>query len=311
MGLMKVFYSIDKTRGIMPTTFTMGTFDGIHVGHQAVIREVIIKGNGMVLSFDPTPREIFLQEKVAFLSDIDEKKAILKRMGVHYLLFLRFDRNIANMQPNAFIEWLYTYIKFKEFIIGYNHHFGRERSGDFKLLSSVGETLGFKTKRIPLVSLNGAPVSSTRARNLLKEGEVVTVKELLGRHYSFTGAVVSGENRGRTLSYPTANLKVSEKKLLPKDGVYAVIAELNNSKYNGIMHIGTKPTFGDNFSVEIHLFDFDKNILGAKLKVECVNYIRENKTFSSPAALKNRIEQDEIKARELLKHGGNNGIAKR
>ena len=308
---MKVFYSIDETEGLAPTAFTMGTFDGIHVGHQTVIREVTRKGNGMVLSFDPNPKEVLLQEKIALLTNTDEKKAIFEQMGVCYLLIMPFDRNIANMQPDAFIEWLYTHIKFKEFIIGYNHRFGCGRSGDFELLSSLGEKLGFKIKRVPLIMLNGAPVSSTRVRNLLREGKVATVKELLGRYYSFTGEVVPGANRGRTLAYPTANLKVEEKKLLPKDGVYAVIAELDNKKYNGIMDIGTKPTFGDKFGVEIHLFDFNKNILGAKMKVECVNYIRENIAFPSPAALKDRIRLDEIKAREILKHGGDHGITKR
>ncbi|HID92751.1 MAG TPA: bifunctional riboflavin kinase/FAD synthetase [bacterium (Candidatus Stahlbacteria)] len=309
---MKVFYSIDETEGLVPpTAFTMGTFDGIHVGHQAVIREVTRKGNGMVLSFDPNPKEVLLQEKFALLTNIDEKKAIFEQMGVSYLLIMSFDRNIANMQPDAFIEWLHTHIKFKEFIIGYNHRFGRGRSGDFELLSSLGEKLGFKIKRVPLIMLNGAPVSSTRVRNLLGEGKVATVKELLGRYYSFTGEVIPGANRGRTLAYPTANLKVEEKKLLPKDGVYAVIAELDNEKYNGIMDIGTKPTFGDKFGVEIHLFDFNKNILGTKMKVECVNYIRENIAFPSPEALKDRIRLDEIKAREILKHGGDHGITKR
>jgi len=308
---MKVFHSIDETRELTPAAFTIGTFDGIHVGHQAVIREVIRKGNGMVLSFDPTPKAILLQEKIVLLTNIDEKKAIFEQMGVSYLLIIPFDRNIANMQPDTFIEWLHTYIKFKEFIIGYNHRFGQGRSGDFKLLASIGEKLSFEIRRIPPVMLNGVPVSSTRVRNLLREGEVATVKELLARYYSFAGEVVSGANRGRTLSYPTANLKIEGKKLLPKDGVYAVIAELDDKKYNGIMHIGTKPTFGGNFGVEIHLFDFNKNILGAKIKVACVNYIRENIAFPSPETLKDRIKLDEIKAREILKHGGNHGITKR
>jgi len=308
---MKVFNSIDATKALTTTAFTMGTFDGIHLGHQAVIREVSKKGNGMVLSFNPTPREILLQEKIYLLTNIDEKKAIFEQMGVRYLLVLPFDRKIANIQPDTFIEWLCNYIKFKEFIIGYNHRFGQGRSGDFKLLASLGEKLGFKIRRIPPFTLNGAPVSSTRVRTLLKKGEVVTVNELLGRYYSFTGEVVSGASRGRTLSYPTANLQVEEKKLLPKDGVYVVSAHLDNQKYNGLMHIGTKPTFGDAFGVEIHLFDFNKNILGTQIKVECVSYMRENIAFSNSAALKNRIKLDEIKAKEILKHGGNNGIGKR
>lgn len=308
---MKVFYNIDETNGLTPLAFTMGTFDGIHVGHQTVIREVTKKGNGMVLSFNPNPKEILSQEKLALLTNIEEKKAIFAQMGVSYLLIMSFDRNIANMQPTTFIEWLYTHIKFKEFVIGYNHRFGQGRSGDFKLLSSLGERLGFKIRRVPLVMLDGAPVSSTRVRNLLREGKVATVKELLGRYYSFAGEVIPGANRGKSLSYPTANLKVERKKLLPKDGVYAVIAELNNRKYKGIMHIGSRPTFDDNFGVEIHLFDFNRNILGAKITVECISYIRENIAFPNPEALRHRIKLDEIKARELLKHGGDHGITKR
>ena len=301
---MKIIKDIEELKRTQIDSLAIGTFDGLHLGHQAVIKELLRREHSLVVTFEPHPKEVIgVGSPLSTLSTVNEKVSILEGLGLENLFVLKFSKQLANMNAKKFIHWLVVECaKPEQIVVGYNHHFGCGGEGDFELLVHMGAKFGFQVKRVSPVWVDGFPVSSTRVRNALIKGEVREAGKLLGRQYSILSQVIPGEKRGKNLSYPTANLKVPERKLIPKDGVYAVGVKLEvcPKTQKGMMHIGEKPTFSSGFGLEVHIFDFNKDLLNQELTIEFIDYIRENRAFKSPEALKTQLKKDEQKARKIL-----------
>jgi riboflavin kinase/FMN adenylyltransferase len=305
---MRVLQDIEELKSIRFSSVSIGNFDGVHLGHRAIIKKLTRSPDSLVVTFSPHPMEMFAPEETAnrpaLITETDEKTDLIEKLGVENLFTLKFDKQLADIQAEDFIRWLVAdYISPQEVVLGYNHRFGKEAKGGFELLVHLGTKFGFKATRVPPVYVQGFPVSSTWVRRVLFEGKVEIAHKLLGRPYSFLSQVVQGEGRGtEVLSFPTANLQAPHKKLLPRNGVYAVRVEYDRERFTGMMNVGEKPTFpgSPGPGIEVHIFDFDKNLLGESLKVEFIEYLRETQVFKDSNALKVQLQKDEKKARQLL-----------
>lgn len=278
---------------------SVGVFDGVHIAHNVIINEITKKRPSLIISFHPHPSEIIYKNKISLLTPDKEKIDILEKLGIDYLFIIEFNNKIAKIEAEDFIDWLFKYIKPKLFVIGFNHHFGYQNKGDYNLLLNLSKKYNYEVKKIDPIYVEGHIVSSSAIRNLIKEGSIEHANKLLGRYFSFSSKVISGNKIGTKLNYPTANLIYPKDKLLPKSGTYAVYIEYNNKKYKGMLSIGEMPTF-NKFSVEVHIFDFNENLLNKEIKVEFVKYIRENVHFSNIEKLRQQLKKDEIYSRASL-----------
>lgn len=301
------------------TVLTIGNFDGVHIGHQKIIKEVVssakrLKGTPVVMTFDPHPLRYLQPEKELYLLTLcDEKAKIIEKLGVQILLCVKFDQSFAGLEPEEFIKKiLVDKLAVKEVIIGKDYRFGKAKKGDVNLLKKEGKKYGFKVEVVNPVKIRGEVVSSSVIRSLIKKGEIKKVTNFLGRPYSVEGTVVRGTGRGSTiLGFPTANI-LSGAELIPKEGVYAVRVKIEeplgekkkreDRLLNGVMNIGTNPTFGNqDLSLEVHILDFNEDILHKFIKVYFVERLRNEKKFASPDALRRAIKRDIEKARLLLR----------
>ena len=288
---------------------TVGTFDGVHRGHVAVLREIVerarVAGRKSVLvTFEPHPLEV-VNPKAAplLLTSGAERREALAQTGLDYVVFLRFDKALAQYSPERFVrEVLIGRCGMKELVIGHDHGFGRGRSGDVETLRRLGATDGFQVDVVGLVESGGHAVSSTAIRRAVAGGDLRTAAGLLGRPYTVSGRVVRGEGRGRTIGVPTLNLgEVPERKLLPPDGVYAARVEWAHGRAGGMLNQGPRPTVGDGRrSLEVHLFGVDEDLYGEWVKVEWVARIRDQQKFPSLAALQDQLKQDRARAEDAL-----------
>ncbi|MBI4408893.1 MAG: bifunctional riboflavin kinase/FAD synthetase [Gemmatimonadetes bacterium] len=292
---------------------TVGTFDGVHRGHWQVLDEVKQRAEArgaasVLLTFHPHPLRIVHPEVAPRLLTTQlEKKEILAEAGLDYVVFLPFTPTLAAYSPREFVEEvLLARLQLCELVIGYDHGLGRGRSGDVATLQRLGRELGFPVHVVPAVLLDGAPISSTRIRHALDQGDTAAAAAGLGRPYSLRGVVVRGEGRGKSLGFPTANLSVPEAdKLLPREGIYAVRALLREAAAQGVLHLGPRPTFaGSPPSVELHLFDFDCDIYGEVVRVDFCARIREVHAFASTAELVAAMQEDCAAARRVFASGG-------
>jgi len=307
---MKVYNNIADFQQINNAVVTSGTFDGVHLGHQKILmrlRETAQADDGetVVLTFWPHPRMVVSKDSqnLKLLSTLNEKIASLKQNGVQHLVVIPFTREFSELSSEEFIQQvLVDKIGTKKLVIGYDHHFGRNREGSFEYLQHNASRYGFEIEEIPRQEIDHLTVSSTKIRQALLEGQTHIANELLGRNYTFTGLVVKGRQLGRTIGYPTANVQVPESyKLIPADGVYAVRVQLRDQSYGGVMSIGLRPTVnGDGRTQEIYIFDFDKDIYGEKVTVEIVEYIRPELKFDGLPALVKAIEDDCVAALKML-----------
>lgn len=305
---MQVFESIKDLTKNKNTVITLGTFDGIHPGHQKIIARLIDRSKekgcrNLVITFHPHPRTIVTNNfNIKLLTTRDEKKDILEELGVENLLTIKFTKEFASLSPEEFIyEYLINSIGVSEIVLGHDHHFGKGRGGNVDLLQKIGSKEGFSVSVAEAFYVNGEVVSSTKIRNALNDGNIVRANSLLGRNYSFTGTVVNGDKRGRELGYPTANIKLlSPDKLLPAIGVYAVRVLLGEEKHNGLLSIGKRPTFYDegDLVTEAYIYDFNREIYGEKVTVEMVGRLRGEEKFDSSEEL---IKQMDIDKKEGLK----------
>ncbi|MFV0529999.1 MAG: bifunctional riboflavin kinase/FAD synthetase [Flavobacteriales bacterium] len=306
---MKIFQNItdfnDSSSNII---LTLGMYDGIHLGHQKILNEVVKrakqkKGKSVLLTFAPHPRKV-LQESVELkmLSLQKEKLALLEKAGLDYVIIHPFTREFSRLNSIDFVrDLLVNQIGINELIIGYDHHFGRNREGSFSDLEELSEVYGFHLIKIEPQNFSDITVSSTKIRRALSEGEIEKANQLLGYNYSVEGVVVHGNKIGRTLNFPTANLKVDEEKLIPKHGVYLFKTFYNLKNYHGLVNIGVRPTFDkEDYRIEAFLFDFDKEIYDEKLKIEFLQKTRDEKKFDSTDELKKQIELDCCKAKEMI-----------
>lgn len=285
---------------------TVGTFDGVHRGHQAVLAEICRRARAtgrrsVLLTFDPHPLSVVRPEVAPrLLTTPIEKTEILTQAGIDVLVYQQFDETLAAYRPERFVdEILLGRLRVEELVIGYDHGFGRNRSGDADTLRQIGRQRGFEVDVVPPVDLGDAPVSSSRLRQLVAQGELDQVAEGLGRPYSLTGRVIRGDGRGRTLGFPTANLKVEgAAKLLPPAGVYGVRVQLPDGPRVGALHLGPRPTFeGATPSIEVHILDFDGSLYDLWVRVDFVVNIRGVQRFDGIDALKQALAVDVATAR--------------
>ncbi len=291
------------------TVATVGTFDGVHLGHWAVLQEIRERAEAagrrsVLVTFDPHPLRIVRPEHAPrLLTTPLEKKEILAESGLDWAVFLTFTEALSRYEPRRFVEEiLVDRLGVEELVIGYDHGFGRDREGDPETLERIGRELGFSVDVVPPVAADGAAVSSSRIRALLEDGDVVTARLCLGRPYSIRGVVVRGEGRGKGLGFPTANLQIGGgDKLIPPQGIYAVRGVLRGGTYAGALHLGPRPTFkGSPPSIELHLIDFDRDIYGEEIRVDFVEQLRGVEPFTTVDALVAQIRVDVEKARQVV-----------
>lgn len=291
------------------TVITVGTFDGVHRGHWAVLQEIRLRAKetgrrSVLVTFHPHPLRILRPEEAPpLLTTPAEKKEILAETGLDYAVFLSFNHVLAEYSPRRFVqEILMDRLGVQELVIGYDHGFGKGRSGDALTLRDIGRDLKFTVDVVSPIRAGEEPVSSSRIRKALLEGDVESARKGLGRPYCIRGMVVRGEGRGRSLGFPTANLWVpANGKLIPPAGVYAVRGGLKGGLFAGAIHIGPRPTFrGSPPTIELHLMDFDGDLYGEQIRVEFIRYLRDVRPFASASALVDQLKADVAAARAAL-----------
>ncbi len=287
---------------------TLGNFDGIHLGHQELIRMIIrrsreIGGTSIVITFRPHPLKVLAPERCpALISIYEEKIRLIEDLGIDVLVKIPFSLEFAKMTPRDFAGNVLAHLLgSREVFVGYNYRFGRGREGNIDSLRRFGAEFGFSVREVEQVSLDGEEVSSTRIRTLLSEGEVEHASRLLGRRYAITGVVIKGDGRGKTLGFPTANI-APKHQIVPADGVYAVRVLVREKTYDGIVNIGIRPTFDTGCrTIETHIFDFDEDVYGEEITVTFFGKIRDEMKFNSKEALIHQVGNDIIGAQNLLR----------
>ena len=294
------------------TVVTVGTFDGVHLGHRAVLEEIRDRASAtgrraVLLTFHPHPLRIVRPEATPpLLTTPVEKKEILAETGLDYAVFLAFSPALSRYSPRRFVEEILVgRLRLDELVIGHDHGFGRGRAGDVTLLREIGTELGFAVDVVEPVLIEGAAVSSSLIRKAVSEGQLEAARTRLGRPYSARGVVVRGEQRGRDLGFPTANLSIdATEKLLPPSGIYAVRGVLKRGVFAGALHLGPRPTFqGSPPSIELYLLDFDGEIYGEEVRVDFIRLLRPVRAFGSVASLIRQMELDVAEVRRVLANG--------
>jgi riboflavin kinase / FMN adenylyltransferase len=309
---MLVHRNTDHLPTFRNAVLTIGTFDGVHLGHQQIIRqlksEAMAKsGETVILTFHPHPRKVVRgdQDGISLLNTLEEKITLLESHGINHLVVVPFTPEFSRLTAEQYVtEFLVSKFRPAVLIIGYDHRFGQGRSGNYELLEEMGPAHGFEVKEIPEHILNTVTVSSTRIRQDLKEGKLAEANQFLGYPYMLSGTVVEGDKRGRTIGFPTANLRLEDEgKLIPADGVYAVTVSIRGREniYRGMMNIGFRPTVGGTRrSLEVHIINFSEDIYGSVLELKLHHYVRREKKFSSLEELKAQLTADQGEVVRLL-----------
>lgn len=308
---MKVFRSLDGFEQGQGTTATIGTFDGVHLGHQKILGRLMaaareMGGESVVISFHPHPRLVLHphDSSLRILQTIDEKIASLEALGIDKLLLIPFTRAFAQQDSQTFIaDVLVRTVGIRRIVIGYDHHFGKDRRGGLKDLQAAGLVHGFEVEEIPAQQIDHANVSSTRIRQALTTGDIATASRFLGYAYSLGGRVVEGQRLGRAIGFPTANIAPDDPyKLIPGEGVYLARLWTGDEAHWGMLNIGKKPTVGDHFplGIEIHLFNFDRDLYGQAVRVDFLEWIRPDKQFSSLEELVAALHHDQAASLALI-----------
>ena len=290
---------------------TIGAFDGVHLGHQAIIRNLVteakrLKSNPVVVTFNPHPAEIIKGIIGPFyLTAPEEKETLLRRLGVENVIAIPFDEHFAKRDASSFINDLFHQQPFLMMLVGHDFRFGAGQQGDIALLTHLGQEFGFLVQTVPPFSVNGQIVSSSLIRQKILDRQMSTAAEFLGRWYSISGQVVHGDGRGRHIGIPTANLSFWPKRLIPPSGVYAARVEWEGNTHPAVLNIGSRPTFyfpSTEQTMEVHILDFEQEIYGTTLQLEFIKYLREEKKFSSARELTTQIRKDIQETREVIAH---------
>ena len=306
---MKIIRSITAFNSSEKTIVTIGTFDGIHIGHQKILKDLIktAKKEGkksVLLTFFPHPRMVLQKDnKILLLNTIEEKSGLLEKMGLDYLIIHPFSKEFSRLTALDFVrDILVNKLNTSRLIIGYDHHFGKNREGNIHQLKEYSLLYDFKVEEIPAQDIDDVSVSSTKIRTALKEGNLKTANNYLGYHYMINGTVVSGKKLGGTIGFPTANLEIKEPyKLIPKTGVYIIKTHINTVLYTGIMNIGFNPTvLGKHQTIEAHLFDFNEDLYGKEIMIEFIYFLREEHKFKSIEELVVQLNIDKENAISYL-----------
>ncbi len=307
---MKIYQQLTDFHPPHFSVVTSGTFDGVHLGHQKILRRLQElanrkQGETVLLTYWPHPR-LILQPKdksLRLLTSLSEKVKLLEGMGVDHLIILPFTKELSQMSSEEFIrDILVDKIQTKTLVIGYDHKFGKNREGSFEYLQSHSHLFGFAIEEISRQDVDDLGVSSTKIRTALSQGDISTANKYLGRPYDLSGQVVKGQQIGRSIGFPTANIQIADNyKLLPRDGAYAVYADVNSIRYKAILNIGDRPTVdGDQKTIEAHLIDFEGDLYGQELRIYFQEFLREEKRFESLDALKNQLAVDRERAIFIL-----------
>ncbi len=309
-SVLKIFNAIADFDTSKKTIVTLGTFDGVHIGHKKIIEKLLHNAKvsnceSLILTFFPHPRMV-LQEKseIRLLNTLDEKTQLLQKTGLDNLIIHPFDEAFSRLTAEEFVlEILVKKFNIHKIIIGHDHRFGRNRTADINDLMLFGNQYGFEVEQISAQEIDEVSVSSTKIRNALNDGQVALANQYLGYDYFLNGRVVEGKKLGRTIGYPTANIKISEDyKLLPKIGVYAVKSQLAGQTVFGMMNIGNNPTVGGTqLSIEVHFFDFDRDLYGQNLEISIVAFLRNEQKFGSLDLLKVQLAEDKINALKVIR----------
>lgn len=309
---MQVHQQLSQLPPFNSAVITIGSFDGVHTGHQQIIRQLKeeatkVNGETVIITFYPHPRKVIGSSKNDFnlLTTLDEKIELLTKEGIDHLVIVPFTRDFSDQPAVSYIkDFLVSNFHPHTIIIGYDHRFGKNREGDFQLLEQYKNEFGYEVKEIPEHILSEVTVSSSKIREAILAGDINTAARLLGYDYFFEGLVVHGDKRGRTLGFPTANLRMEDKeKLIPGNGVYAVSCQLSsaNRQLKGMMNIGVRPTVdGLKRMIEVNIFDFDEDIYGKLVKVQVVKRLRDEKKFNGLEELKQQLQNDRQAAMQAL-----------
>ena len=310
---MRVCKGVDNLPEFRNGILTIGTFDGVHTGHQEIIRRLNelaaeINGENIILTFHPHPRMVLQPNgtEIKLLNTEDEKISLLSKFGVDNLIIAPFTKEFSQISAQEYVEdFLWRKIRPRKVVVGYDHQFGRNRSGNITLMREMAEKLGFEVDEIEAQTVENISVSSTKIRNALITGDLDTANALLGYYYSITGKVVRGDQRGKKIGYPTANMFVRNPlKLIPANGVYAVRVVVDYVTYGGMVNIGLRPTFnGTNETIEAHIFDFAQEVYGTEITVEFVSSIRKEMKFKSADELSAQLAKDKKKSLRILSKG--------
>ena len=312
---MKVVQDIQNYSSDTKSILTIGTFDGVHVGHQKIIKALVKKARNKkllanVLTFFPHPRMVLQKEtQIKLIDTLAEKESFLRKLGVDTLIIHPFSKEFSRLSALEFTrDILVNQLKISELFIGYDHRFGKNREATVADLTSFGKTYDFKVNIIPAQDVSAITVSSTKIRTAILDGDFIKVVDFLGRFFQLSGTVTKGQSLGRTINFPTANLLIdSQHKIIPPKGVYLVSIFHHQNQYYGMMNIGTRPTLnGDKQTIEVHIFEFNKNIYGSSLTIHFIEKIRDEQKFESFDALKKQLIKDkEICKRNLSLKGWN------
>ena len=307
---MHIYHHIDEFVPVKNAVVTIGTFDGVHIGHRKIIAGIkelasSIGGETVLLTFFPHPRMILHpeDENIKLINTINEKAELLEQLGVDHLIITPFSRDFSNQSAEGYIrDVLVNKIGTKKIVIGYDHRFGKDREGGLNDLLRLGPVYGFDVVEIPEQDINEVAISSTRIRTALLEGKIELANTFLGYAFFINGTVVYGDQIGRKMGYPTANIVIGENyKLIPSDGIFAVKVHAAGEIYNGMAYIGTRPTFsGIRRNIEVNIFDFDKDIYKQQIQMEFHNFVRNDIKFSSLEELKEQLAKDRIDVMRLL-----------
>lgn len=288
---------------------TIGTFDGIHIGHQKILKQVVqlAEDKGyvpVVLTLFPHPRMVLQKDdSIKLLNTIEERVELLKKLGIKEVIVKKFTQEFANLSAKDYVKQiLVDELNTKQIVIGYDHHFGKNRSANIKDLKTFAKLYGFKVEEISAQDIEDVTVSSTKIRHALNQGEVDLANSYLGYNFFITGTVIKGKGLGRTIDFPTANINITASyKLIPGDGVYVVKSEIENETIFGMMNIGTNPTVkGKTRSIEVHFFNFKKDIYNSELKIEFLKRLRSEQKFENLEALKIQLKKDKMTASEYI-----------
>ena len=306
---MKIFNDFSTYKSNKKSFVTLGTFDGVHVGHQKVIKNLVENAKlnnatSVLLTFFPHPKMVLQNNAtIKLINTINERTKLLEKIGLENLVIQQFTEDFSNKTALDFVKTvLINKLNILTLIIGYDHHFGKNREGNFKQLKAYGNELNFSVQEISQQDIDNSAVSSTKIRKAIENGEIEKANTYLGYSYMLTGNVVKGRNLGEKIGFPTANLHIKETyKLLPKTGAYVVKSEIENTTVFGMMNIGFRPTVsGKNQTIEIHFFDFNKDLYNKTIQIDALSFLRDEQKFDSVEKLKKQLHKDKENSLKII-----------
>jgi riboflavin kinase/FMN adenylyltransferase len=306
---VKVTHDYSQFSSTKKTIVTIGTFDGVHIGHQKIISQLLNASKNknetsVLLTFFPHPRMVLQKDSnIKLINTIDEKINLLEKIGLEELIIHPFNREFSRLTALEFVRDILVHkLNISKLIIGYDHHFGKNREGNFEQLLEYGGMFDFEVEEIPAQNINDISVSSSKIRTALIDGDIERANKYLDYNFMLSGKVVAGNNLGSKINFPTANIHIEQDyKLIPKNGVYIVKSIILSVAYFGMLNIGNRPTIdGKQQTIEVHFFNFDKNIYEENIQIELLKFIRDEEKFESIEALKNQLVEDEITIKNII-----------